>query len=200
MQPTRAFTLPAGLSLALWLTVSLLVGLSGVLATSSLPLPQITIAALVLILTGAYAASKAFRDWLGAIPLMALVGIHLVRFVGFYFLWLHARGELPGSFAEPAGWGDIAVATSAVLLLLAEPKGRRAYLAWNTLGSIDILFVVLNATRLAISDPASLSALQKLPLSLLPTFVVPLIIFSHIVIFLRLRILSPAKENARSGR
>jgi hypothetical protein len=36
-------------------------------------------------------------------------------------------------------------------------------------------------------DPASMQALLVLPLSLLPTFLVPLIIASHVLIFARLR-------------
>jgi hypothetical protein len=45
------------------------------------------------------------------------------------------------------------------------------------------------------SNPESMSAITKLPLSLLPTFLVPIIIFTHIVIFIRL--LSSRKENYR---
>ena len=60
------------------------------------------------------------------------------------------------------------------------------YWIWNTLGFIDILFVVTTATRLALRDPDSMVALLQLPLSLLPTFLVPLIMFTHIVIAIRL--------------
>jgi hypothetical protein len=51
----------------------------------------------------------------------------------------------------------------------------------------DILYVVGTAARLAFADPASMSALLRLPLALLPTFLVPLIIASHVFIFSRLR-------------
>ena len=50
----------------------------------------------------------------------------------------------------------------------------------------DILMVVITATRLGLSNPASLGAFLKLPMCLLPTFLVPIIIVSHIVIFARL--------------
>lgn len=53
-------------------------------------------------------------------------------------------------------------------------------------GLIDILFVVATATRLALADPDSLRPLLHLPLSLLVTFLVPLIIASHVVVFWRL--------------
>ena len=118
------------------------------------------------------------------VDLRALVLFHLTRFVGFYFLVLHARGELPWAFAVPGGWGDILVAGAALLLvLLVRPdhaRGRRAYLVWNVLGFLDILGVVLTAARLAFRDPASMGALLELPLSLLLTFVVPVIVATHV--------------------
>ena len=49
-----------------------------------------------------------------------------------------------------------------------------------------MLFVVFTAARIAMNSPESIENLLKLPLSLLPTFLVPIIIFTHIVIFIRL--------------
>ena len=111
----------------------------------------------------------------------------LTRFVGIYFLWLYERGELPFAFAVPGGWGDIAVAATALLLLIFRPTSATVYRIWNIAGLADILIVVFTATRLALQHAASMAALLRLPLSLLPTFLVPLIIFTHIVIFFRLR-------------
>ncbi len=59
---------------------------------------------------------------------------------------------------------------------------RRFYLVWNALGLADILFVVVTAARLGIVAPDSMKALLVLPLSLLPTFLVPLIITSHLLL------------------
>jgi hypothetical protein len=124
------------------------------------------------------------------VDLRALVLFHLTRFVGFYFLALHARGELPWAFAVPGGWGDIVVAAAALVLVLAArpdtPSGRRAYLAWNVVGLADILGVVLTAARLAFTDPVSMQALLHLPLSLLLTFVVPIIVATHVWMLRRL--------------
>jgi len=46
--------------------------------------------------------------------------------------------------------------------------------------------VVVTAARLGVADPESMAALLQLPLSLLPTFLVPLIIASHVVLGVRL--------------
>ncbi|MEO8140652.1 MAG: hypothetical protein ABI742_13445, partial [Gemmatimonadota bacterium] len=106
-----------------------------------------------------------------------------------YFLVLYGRGELPFAFAVPGGWGDIAIATGALILVLLVPDlaaRRGLVLLWNLLGLADILFVVVTAARLALADPNSMAALQRLPLSLLPTFLVPIIIASHLLLFTRL--------------
>ena len=97
---------------------------------------------------------------------------------------------MPYAFAVPAGWGDITIATFAVVLLAGWPWLRRycgALLFWNVFGLLDILFVVADAARQGLIDPASMAVLLRLPLSLLATFLVPLIIASHLLIFARLR-------------
>ena len=89
----------------------------------------------------------------------------------------------------PGGWGDIIVATLALGLLMAGGKldGRpRLVGVWNALGLLDILFVVATASRLALADPDSMNALLRLPLSLLVTFLVPIIIADHVVVFWRI--------------
>jgi hypothetical protein len=67
------------------------------------------------------------------------------------------------------------------------------------LGLADILFVVATAARLALADPASMAALLRLPLSLLPTFLVPLIIASHVVLGVRLALTAGRAAADRSG-
>ena len=121
-------------------------------------------------------------------PPRALVALHLVRFVGAWFIVLYRRGQLPFAFAVPGGWGDIAAAAAAAGLLLgafpANTYGRRAALyAWNALGLLDILFVVTTAAGLFFAEAGQLAPLTRLPLSLLPTFFVPLIVMSHLRIF-----------------
>jgi len=181
-----------------WFMVALALGGSGRLTQLRPPAPQLVLLGLTAALIVAGATAPGFRHWLAGINLRQIVAFHIFRFVGIYFLVLYARGELPFAFAVPGGWGDIAVAAGALVLVLLVPNlgARRPWvLAWNILGLTDILYVVLTASRLALADPDSMQALLRLPLSLLPTFFVPLIIASHIYLLRRLRIepASPSK-------
>lgn len=153
------------------------------------PFPQLLLAGLVIGLLVAHASSARVRREVARIPTAALVGLHLSRFVGAYFLVLHARGELPWDFAVLGGWGDIAVAAAALLLLVRGRVTERARTVqvWSVLGLVDIVFVVAMAARNAIASPDSMAPILRLPLGLLPTFLVPLIIYTHIVILLRAR-------------
>jgi hypothetical protein len=138
------------------------------------------------------------RFFVGTVDLRALALFHLTRFVGFYFLVLHARGELPWAFAVPGGWGDNITAAWVLLLAFIRPDtgaGRVHYLAWNVFGLLDILGVVLTAARLAFREPGSMRALLELPLSLLLTFVVPLIIATHVIMLWRLAGTAPARRS-----
>ena len=174
----------------LWLLTAVYLGASGRVATWRPPIPQIVLVGLTALVLVAVVALPRFRRWVRALDLRWLVALHLTRFVGIYFLVLYYRdGALPYAFAVPGGWGDILVATLALGLFVASgplETRRRLVGVWNTLGLIDILFVVATASRLALADPDSMNALLHLPLSLLVTFLVPLIIAGHVVVFWRI--------------
>jgi hypothetical protein len=173
-----------------WFAIATGLAATGRVAALHPPAPQLVLGGLVAALLLAGSLLPGFRVWLAGMNLRQIVALHLTRFVGIYFLVLYRRGELPFAFAVPGGWGDIAIATGALVLVLLVPDlaGHRGWLLlWNTLGLLDILYVIATASRLAVADPESMNALLRLPLSLLPTFLVPLIVASHILLFFRLR-------------
>jgi hypothetical protein len=189
MSTARSGRLYLALALA-WLALAIALGATGRIARLHPPAPQLVLAGLTLLLLGCGATFPAFRAWLLQLDVRWLLTLHLTRFVGAYFLLLHRRGDLPYAFAVPGGWGDILVASLALLILarIPEPEHRpHVLLGWNLLGLADLLLVVGTAARLGIRDPASMQALLRLPLSLLPTFLVPLLIASHVLLFGRLR-------------
>ena len=132
--------------------------------------------------------SAPFRRWLLGLDWRSVVALHLSRFVGIYFLWLYGHGQLPRAFAVPGGVGDILVAMlAAILLFRHRTVDRRPMLlrVWNLLGLVDLLFVVATASRLARANPLSMAELVRLPLSLLPTFLVPILLASHVLLLVR---------------
>jgi hypothetical protein len=159
------------------------------------PVVPATVIALSAIAWVAYSRVAAVRDAIDCVDLRALVLLHVTRFVGFYFLHLYSLGVLPYGFAVPGGIGDIVVATLALLVVLlplpATLRDRALYI-WNVIGFVDIILVVFSGARLGLADPDSMRALTYLPLSLLPTFLVPLLITSHLIVFQRLKSRLPA--------
>jgi hypothetical protein len=189
--PSAADTRTVLLTTVAWLLVACGVSAAGLLRAARPPLPQVLIVVLTAAVLVVFWMPSPFRRWALSVDLRVIVLVHLSRFVGIYFLVLYARGELPYAFAVPGGWGDIAVASTAGTICLFPRTGvgppRGVTLAWNVFGLVDIVLVVATAARLWLADPDSMRALLRLPLGLLPTFLVPIIIATHVVIFARLR-------------
>ena len=130
--------------------------------------------------------------------LPAVHGVQLYRVIGGTFLVLMAQGQLPAHFAEPAGWGDVAVGLAAPLVALALARrgtGSRALAAgWNVLGLLDLVVAVgmgtgflapLLAPHLGAHVPPA-AAMGVFPLVVIPTFAVPMGIMLHLLGLIRL--------------
>lgn len=189
---------------AVWLVAAVVLAGTGRLEGLVPPAPQLIVAGLTFAIAMMSARAPGFRSWVDSVPIAGLISLHVTRLgIGIYFLYLARNGQLASGFAIPAGWGDAAVGLAALGLLFAaspgQSSGNRWYRAWNWLGLLDLLFVVVTAARIGLADPDSLKGLLRLPLSVLPTFWVPLLIASHLVLLRRLR--APAATVAsRTGR
>src|SRR5688572_24185279 len=80
-----------GVAGLVWLGMAAGVAAGGLLADLRPPGPQVVIAALTAALLLAGAVVRPFRRWAMAVDLRAVVGLHLTRFVGGYFLFLYGR-------------------------------------------------------------------------------------------------------------
>jgi hypothetical protein len=131
-----------------------------------------------------FAASPAFRQFALSLNTRAMTIAHSWRIGGFFFLVLASYGILPNVFAQPAGWGDIAIGLTAplVAIYLARPDHRRSFIAWHALGLLDLVTAVTSGVfaRL-LADGPSMEPMTVLPLSLVPTFAVPLLTILHII-------------------
>ena len=180
---------PAVVGTFVWLAVATAVGFTGVIGAVPMG-PQLI--ALTLTVVAVFVSSRvaAVRQSVDALPIQALVGVHIARFIGIAFLVLGARGELSPLFAERAGWGDLTTATIAVVLLvigLARTIPPRLLLAWNVFGIIDLIVAVTTAAFVAVrGDVPGMDPLLRLPLVLVPIFAVPLLFATHIALFRRL--------------
>ena len=180
--------------LALWSGVALVVALSGVVASLPRPLIPLLIWSPVLVGVALYRHSAALRAFVDTVDLRIPVLFHVVRvFFGAAFLVEASAGRLPSSFAQLAGPGDIVAGLLALPAALLATRGdktsRSLLLAWNVLGLVDILAVFLSAQRLllVLRDERFFQAFQRMPFSVLPVLVVPLILLTHLLVFVRLR-------------
>ena len=175
-----------------WLLAAAALAATGIPARLQPPAPQLVLLGVTAALIIAGTRLPLFRGWLRRLDWRTIVGFHASRaLAGAAFLVAERSGNLPARWAQPSAYGDIAVATLAMLLIAAvAPRrsgARGAYLAWNVVGLFDILAVVIGAARIAMSDPSAMVALFRLPLAIIPLWLVPLIIASHILLFVRLR-------------
>ncbi len=105
---------------------------------------------------------------------------------------MEAAGSLPAEFAVKAGIGDIVIGVTAIVAMLCVPLRSTirsgTVLVWNTLGLADILMVVVVAQRLLFfsGNPDSLVELTRFPTLVIPSFVVPMVLITHFVIFAQL--------------
>jgi hypothetical protein len=175
------------LLLLLWGVAASLAGATHLLAHLPLGFTPVLVALPAIALTTAALRPTWVRDAISRIDSRAIVAIHLIRFAGFYFLWLQTKGRLPIEFAQRAGWGDV-IAASGALVLLFVPEGpafRRAFVAWNAFGLLDLFVAVGTAAWLNATRRGSVIELAGLPLTLVPLFFVPVMMASHFVLLRR---------------
>lgn len=188
-----------------WLAVAAVVGATGVLRQSPIPPPAIAVALTIVALL-VVRLSRGAREGVRQIGPGPLVLFHVVRIAaGAYFLVLGARDVLPREFTTPAGWGDILVGVAAIWVLMRclpvrTPWQRWAFYVWNVAGLLDILAVIGNAIRLYLRDPAFVEPFMSLPLAILPTFVVPVVIVSHVLLFSWVRLKADTTPRAEARR
>ena len=180
----------APLALVLWFVIATIASATGVFARLHFPGFQLVILALVAVAIVAVTAAGPIREWVDALPWRALVGIHGLRLVGLWFLVLGARGLLAPSFASRAGWGDIVAAVVAIALagVAAAPnRARGLFNVWNTFGVLDLIVAVATATVVTRQGLVpGIEPLTRLPLSLVPSFFVPVLLASHVVLYRRI--------------
>jgi len=132
-----------------------------------------------------FATSAGFRQFALSLNPRTLTFVQSWRIAGFTFLVLYAAGILPGVFALPAGWGDIAIGATApfAAMKLANFSHRRGFIFWQILGMLDLVMAVTLGTTARLISPHGVATgvMTVLPMSLIPTFAVPLLMMLHVI-------------------
>jgi hypothetical protein len=179
--------------LVVWFALVFILGASGAFVTppGTPPIPiAIGITAPIIIFLLAFRASRTFRDFVLTADLRLCTGIQAWRMAGLGFLALYAQGALPGLFAWPAGLGDIAIGLTApwVTLALIRRESFRfstVFLVWNLLGILDLIVAVTTGVlssglAVAIAGAITTAPMARLPLVLIPAYLVPLFVMLHL--------------------
>lgn len=132
-----------------------------------------------------FGGSRSFREFTLSLNPHALTMVHGWRTAGLAMVALGAYGVLPNLFALSAGYGDIAIGLTAFLvaLNLTNAEHRGSFILWQLLGMADLVNAVLMGTLAGVIDPHGIpsTAMTVLPMSLIPTFGVPLLLMLHII-------------------
>jgi hypothetical protein len=182
-----------------WFVLLIALGATGLFAVTNGGTPAVGAAVVLPVIVGLIAArySAAVRAFIAGVPLAWLAAIHLGRLFAIFFLMLYAVGRLPQTFALVAGWGDILVAVAAPVVAWAiyrRAAGSRGLaLTWNTLGIADLVLAVTLGVGSAVDSPvrflyeaASSGTMSSLPWLIVPGFMVPLYLMTHLAIHHRL--------------
>lgn len=181
--------------LALWFLAAFFAAYIGVFAGGSLsmsvPIPLGLAAVLPIIAFAVWlGASRNFRNYVLSLNPAVLTAVHTWRIGGLAFVVLMAMGLLPAPFALPAGLGDFAIGVTAPFVAYALSKNAlpsRVFVAWQYAGIADLVVAVSTGV---LSSPSKIGILAHgattrimglLPLSLIPTFFVPLFVILHII-------------------
>jgi hypothetical protein len=182
-------------SFAIWFALALLFSALGVLTPERRFAIPVIIAGAFGALVFAYRRDPGFRSLAEHVDLRIVLALHAVRAAaGAAFLALMHAGRLTPEFALVAGWGDIAAGSGALALMpgagtLLTGFRRRALAAWNTFALADILLVVFTAQRILLvrGDVEAMRGLLDFPGPVLPLFLVPLVLATHVLVFVRLK-------------
>lgn len=185
---------------AIWLLAIVLAGAAGVFESGPGRPPLVLLAAIVVppvLFLFAYRGSAALRGFVLSLDLRLLTAVQAWRVLGGMFLVLYAFNLRPALFAFLAGLGDVAVGVAAVFVLQAmlhgHPNWRRRVRLLNLGGLLDFVGaittgVLTSTSSLGVFAPATpMPSMGMMPLSLVPSFLVPLWTIIHFASLLQLR-------------
>jgi len=183
------------LVLAGWFFFAVWLGVGGALRANGGPPLGVAVAILLPLVVFAVdrRLGSPLLGGLQRLDLPALIGLQTFRIVGVIFIVAWFGGTLPGGFALPAGIGDVAIGLAAPFVAAAVIARRPHHIAlariWNVLGAADLITAVTTGVLHGrspiglLAGPVTTDAMARYPLSLIPTFLVPLALMLHLCTF-----------------
>jgi hypothetical protein len=193
--------------LTAWLAVVWWLAVAGAFRTPGRPVLPVAIFGPILLFVPLVLRAKTVAAIVDAMPPSWLVALQVYRLFGGVFLVAWGRGEVSGTFAIPAGSGDMLVGLLALpvaYLLHARVAGSTALaIVWNWLGIADLAIAtgigILSAPgplQLIVPDIPN-AQLGMFPTVLIPAFAVPSSIILHAI---SLRQLARRRRGAQPAR
>ncbi len=202
----------AATRVAVWFAAVAVLAALGVFAVDRVGTLIVGLAVVLPVVAGAALAARSpmVRARVVAIPIATLVALNIGRALGAFLILLYAEERLTSTFANTAGWGDIAVAVLAIPVALAAHRKIAGWpalvLGWNLLGFADLITAVTLGVGSAdsplrfIYEPNATGTIATLPWVLIPGFLVPSYLLTHLAIFAQLRKSWAASAVARPAR
>ena len=197
---------------ALWFALSFILGARGAFVNRP-GAPPFALLAAVLIPIGVFLFSywtmPSFHDFFLVADLPLVTATQSWRFAGVGFIALSLLGLLPGYFAWPAGLGDMLIGVTAPWVAIALTRNpqflaSKTFVAWNVFGIFDFAVLAVGMGAFApLIFPSLLHTLtpemvkaapmRHLPLSLVPSFFVPIFTIFHLMALFQSQAFSSAR-------
>jgi hypothetical protein len=151
-------------------------------------------ALIVIIVTFSTSSGRQFVD---SLPMFEITALHTVRiFVELVLWWLFLKGAVPELMTFEGRNLDIIAGFTAPLVayfgIVKKMITPRVILIWNVI-CLGLLFNIVIIALLSVPTPFQKLAFDQpnvgvliFPISWLPTFVVPVVLFCHLVAFRQL--------------
>ena len=192
---TRKLATPIFILLCLWLTIQAVIAYRNVFNsdTNTFP-PKIVwmgIAPMMVTIVLLFVTSKG-RRFIDSLPLINLTYINMVRiFVEIVLYWLFLNKAIPEVMTFEGRNFDILAGITAPLIayfgLTKKKLSSQMVLIWNVMSLALLINIVVHAL---LSTPSPIQkfgfdqpniAILNFPFNWLPTFIVPVVLFGHLV-------------------
>ena len=164
--------------IGVWFVASLTLSLAGKfrdIPPAGLLLPGLIVTSLVYLVL--FSVSRGFRQFATALSLRWVTLLEAGRIIGGTYILFDPK--LPGLFALPTGISDVIIGVSAPFaakyLLTRDGQPKPGFFLWHAVG---LFWIGVSVVTGSISGAPAISAF---PLSLIPTFLGPMVILCHLV-------------------